>query len=68
MDEQQALEAGNQIGRLLYARLGRANTHQLMLGQTTLSQLGILDDFERLAERATGVRLRETKHPRPEIE
>ncbi|WP_438391218.1 gamma-mobile-trio integrase GmtZ [Caballeronia sp. DA-9] len=61
MDEQQALVAGNQLSKLLYAKVGRANSQQLMLGQTTLSRLGIAADFERFAMEAIGVPLISSK-------
>lgn len=68
MDEQQALAAGNQLSKLLYAKIGRANSQRLMLGQTTLSRLGVATDFKHLAEKAIGVRLNSWKPPHTEIE
>ena len=41
LDEQAALEAGNQMAAFMYARFGRDSTNALMVGKETLRRLGV---------------------------
>ncbi|MEZ2738002.1 gamma-mobile-trio integrase GmtZ [Comamonas jiangduensis] len=57
LDEQTALEAGNQMAAFMYARFGRESTDALMAGRETLRRLGIEAEVIRQLETMIPLRL-----------
>lgn len=50
LDEQTALEAGNQMAAFMYARFGRDSTNALIAGKETLRRLGIESEMVKQLE------------------
>lgn len=57
LDEQAALEAGNQMAAFMYARFGRDSTNALMVGRETLRRLGVEAEMAQQLETIIPLRL-----------
>ncbi|WP_167360504.1 gamma-mobile-trio integrase GmtZ [Pseudomonas arsenicoxydans] len=57
LDEQVALEAGNQMAAFMYAKFGRDSTNALMAGKETLRRLGVEAEMTRQLESLVPLRL-----------
>lgn len=57
LDEQAALEAGNQMAAFMYTRFGRDSTNALMAGKETLRRLGVETEVARQLETIIPLRI-----------
>lgn len=57
LDEQVALEAGNQMAAFMYARFGRDSTNALMAGEETLRRLGVETELTKQLKNIIPLRL-----------